>query len=137
MIAMTAHDCTGIMHKMQTIRTPEKQAAVLNEIRATGNAWLSCRKAKVGRATWYQWLADDPDLAAAHKAAMDAGRDAKADFAEDKLAERIERGDTTAIIFALKTLRRDVYGDRSILEHTGPDGAPLTIHLASRPDGPA
>ena len=122
---------------MQTIRTPEKKERVLREIRKTGNAKLACSKAKIGKASWYEWLADDPDLAAAHKAAMDAGREAKADLAEDKLADRIEKGDTTAIIFALKSLRREVYGERATLEHTGPDGAPLTITLAERTDGPA
>jgi hypothetical protein len=119
-----------------TIRTPEKEAEVLREIRKSGNATTACIKAKVGRHTWYDWLETDPELRAAHKAAMDAGRENKADVAEDALMTRINKGDTTAIIFALKTLRRPIYGDRSLHEVTGADGAPLMVMLNMRPDGP-
>jgi hypothetical protein len=120
-----------------TVRTPEKEQAVLREIRKSGNASAACSKAKVSRYTWYDWLTDDPALKAAHKAALAEGRENKADYAEDALSKRIDAGDTTAIIFALKTLRREIYGDRSTLEHTGPDGTPLVIRFAQRPDGPA
>jgi transposase len=120
-----------------TVRTPEKEAAVLNEIRVSGNVSAACRKAKVSRFTWYQWINDTPELREAHQAAFVTGRENRADRAEDKLAELVEKGDTTATIFTLKTLRRDIYGDRSITELTGPNGAPLTITLAERPDGPA
>lgn len=68
---------------------------------------------------------------------MAIGRDNRADRAEDKLWELVERGDVTATIFTLKTLRRDIYGDRQMLEHTGKDGAPLTVVIAERSDGPA
>lgn len=120
----------------RTIRTPEKEAHVLREIRISGNASNACGKARIGHSTWYQWLDADPELKAAHRAAMDTGRENKADVAEDALMTRIKTGDTTAIIFALKTLRREVYGDRSVFEHTGKDGAPLVVTLTSRPDGP-
>lgn len=109
---------------------------MLDAIRITGNASKACSMAKIARPTWYRWMNGDPDLTAAHKAAMAAGREHRADRAEDKLGERIEKGDTTAIIFALKTLRKDIYGDKWQGELTGPGGAPLVITFAERPDGP-
>jgi hypothetical protein len=98
-----------------TFRTPEKVDQVLRELRSCGDASAAVRKARVARRTWYSWLDADPELATAHKEAMTAGREARADRAEDRLGDRIEAGDTTAIIFALKTLRREVYGDRATL----------------------
>ena len=121
----------------RTIRTPEKEQLVLRELRTSGHVAKACSRAKIGKTTWYDWKDDDPELQAAHTEAMAIGRENKADRAEDKLGDRIEAGDTTAIIFALKTLRREVYGDRSIHELTGPDGQPLTVLFSPRPDGPA
>jgi uncharacterized protein YjbK len=121
----------------RTLRTPEKEEAVLREIRATGNASKAISKARIGHSTWYGWIESDPDLAKAHEAAMTVGRNAKADLAEDKLHDRLMAGDTTAIIFTLKTLRREQYGERILNEISGPDGAPLVVLLNSRPDGPA
>jgi uncharacterized protein involved in tolerance to divalent cations len=121
----------------ETVETPEKVAAVLDEIRVSGNASAACAKVKVARPSYYRWKNASPELQERHKEAMAIGRENRADRAEDKLAELVEKGDTTATIFTLKTLRRDIYGDRSITELTGPNGAPLTITLAERPDGPA
>jgi hypothetical protein len=121
----------------RTIRTPEKEAEVLAEIARTGNVAGSCRRCGVGKMTWYEWKQNDPELQKAHEQAMTDGRASKADLAEDALLARINKGDTTAIIFALKTLRRDTYGERILNEISGPDGAPLVVLLNSRPDGPA
>jgi hypothetical protein len=41
------------------------------------------------------------------------------------------------MIFLLKARRPDKYREKSTVEHTGPDGAPLVIQFAQRPDGPA
>lgn len=53
------------------------------------------------------WKADDPDFAAAEAKALQRGSEAFGDLAEGKLMQQINAGDTTAIIFALKTRFKD------------------------------
>lgn len=66
------------------------------------NVTEACNKIGIDRSTYYRWLENDPGFA---QAVQDA-REEKIDFIEDQLLERISSGDTTAIIFALKTLAK-------------------------------
>ena len=66
------------------------------------NVTEACKKVEIDRSTYYRWLENDPDFV---QAVQDA-REEKIDFIEDQLLERISSGDTTAIIFALKTLAK-------------------------------
>jgi hypothetical protein len=66
------------------------------------NVTEACKKIEIDRSTYYRWLESDPDFA---QRVQDA-REEKIDFIEDQLLERISSGDTTAIIFALKTLAK-------------------------------
>jgi hypothetical protein len=54
------------------------------------------------RNTLMKWI-DEEDL----KNAVIEGRNSRLDFAESKLDQNINNGDTTAIIFLLKTLGKD------------------------------
>lgn len=49
------------------------------------------------------WKKKDPGFAEKEEAALSAGTEAFGDLTEGKLMQRINAGDTTAIIFALKT----------------------------------
>lgn len=96
----------------QTIRTPEKEKAILAALRERPVYASACRKARVSRAAFNDWKRDDPAFAARVKEASDEGLDAL----EDALAGRGLKDDTTAAIFLLKSRRRDTYGDK--IDHT-------------------
>ena len=59
----------------------------------------AAKAAGICRDSHYTWLKDDPE----YKLAVDALSDVALDFVEGKLFKNIEEGDTTGIIFYLKT----------------------------------
>lgn len=67
-----------------------------------GNISVSCRAYGINRQTFYNWYANDPDF----KAAADDVKEVRMDFIENALMQRINAGDTTAIIWATKTICR-------------------------------
>jgi len=94
----------------------------------------ACRKCKVARSTYYNWLKEDPEF----KAEVDTTQEEAIDFVEGKLFEKINgvamAGDEgnvyyqppsdTAIIFYLKTkAKKRGYVERQ--EIAGVDGRPL------------
>ena len=112
--------------------------------RTRQKSWLEAFKAKsfnvskaclaigIDRSTYYRWM-DDPDFAQSVKDA----REEKIDFIESQLFRKIADGDTTSIIFALKTLGKSRgYVERK--EISGPDGSklnPIDIKvLLQKPD---
>ena len=97
---------------MQTIRTPEKELALTEALQQKPSISAACRKARIGRAAYYDWIKDDSAFAARMKAARDVGLDAL----EDALIDRGLKTDTTAAIFMLKSHRREIYGDRLNIE---------------------
>lgn len=76
----------------------------------------SLRKLAIGRKTYEQWCASDPDfLEMVHELEWH-----KDNFIENALMWRIAAGDTPAIIHASKTkLRNRGYGEKIQVEHTG------------------
>lgn len=111
------------MARQRTTRTPEKTAAILEALREKPSYSAACRKARVPRRTFYEWRDADADFDAACIAARNEGLDAL----EDALVTRGAKNDTTAAIFMLKSLRREVYGDRVQHEHGGTDGDPIRL----------
>jgi len=81
----------------------ERQKAWLEAYKAQlFNITEACKRIGIDRSTYYRWLDNDPDFG---QAVQDA-REEKLDFIEDQLLGKIAEGDTTAIIFALKTLAK-------------------------------
>ena len=64
-----------------------------------GNVTLACQQCNIGRRTHYDWMANDPDYAAA----VDDIADEAIDFAENTLFKAMKGGDVTATIYYLKT----------------------------------
>lgn len=109
----------GLWLANPTTRTPEKDEAILAALRLHPSKSRACRTAKVPRQTFYDWLAADPDFKARVAVAQAIGIDA----IEDSLLTDAVDHNTTAAIFALKTWRKERYGDK--LEHTGKDEGPI------------
>jgi len=90
-----------------------------------GNVSQTCKKLEISRQSYYNWIQNDPKFAQAIKEVEP--QEVFLDFIENKLVERINEGDTTAIIFALKTQgKKRGYVERQ--EVTGADGKELNIN---------
>lgn len=113
-------------------RTNKRDQIILESLLSSPHIGHACEKAGIDRTTLRRWRNEDT----AFDAAVTVARDQGAEVLEDELVTRAMDGDTTALIFALKAYRRDKYGDKQQLEHSGPDGKALTIVFAERPDGP-
>lgn len=93
-----------------------KKAAVESHYKNNGNVSATCRAVNIGRTQFYQWKKDDKEFAAA----IDNVTDFCIDKVEDALMGQIEKGDTTAIIFYLKTIgKKRGYVERSEQHITG------------------
>lgn len=80
--------------------TEERKEKFLQAFKnSLGIVSAACEMAGVSRKSYYRWIEGDEDFAAKIKDMADF----QCDFVESKLLKKIEEGDTTAIIFYLKT----------------------------------
>ena len=85
-------------------------------LKAYGNLSAASKSLGVDRVTLYKWIEQD-----GLEQAVVEGRNSRLDFVEGKLDQKIDGGDTTAIIFFLKTQGKSRgYVERQ--EITGADG---------------
>ena len=98
-----------------------KMKSFLEAYDRTGcNKSAACKACGVSRQTVYNWAESDPKFAMQ----MEDIEESNIDYVETKLMTRISQGDTTAIIFFLKTKgKHRGYVERT--ETTGANGAPL------------
>ena len=88
----------------------ERQDAFIQAYLASAfNISSACRQVGIDRSTYYKWL-DEADFA--NK--LNEAKEAKKDFIESMLLEKIAKGDTIATIFACKCL----LADRGYVEKT-------------------
>ncbi len=107
-----------------------------NDPRCMGNIRRTCTAAKLHNTTYYEWLHNDPQFAAAL-------RDAK-EFAIETLENRLDRAaldeedmNVTAAIFRLKGLRPEVYRERHEITMTRAEREARIAELLSRRPSPA
>ncbi len=93
-----------------------RQYLFLNALVATNfNPSAACRMVNITKRTFDLWLNEDPEFAdlLAHM------KWHKANLFESKLIELVKAGDTSAVLFANKTMNKDRgYGEKVEVEHT-------------------
>ncbi len=82
---------------MKTDKDKERFIKALEKSR--GNIKNACAAVNISRGLYYKWRDTDPDF----KQAAEDINEGEIDVAEDQLRARMDSGDTTAIIFFLKT----------------------------------
>jgi hypothetical protein len=93
------------------------------------NAAEACRKVGISRSTYVGWC-QDADFAGL----LDGMNDAKKDFFESALIRLVREGDTSAIIFANRTINRDRgYGDKVPVNGCGAFDQDHTVGLEELP----
>jgi len=82
------------------INTEKKKEMFLAAlIDSMGNISESCKAVQISRQTFYNWIEKDGEF----KRKVDEVNESLIDFAETQLMKKIKEGDTTALIFFLKT----------------------------------
>lgn len=122
---------------------PEWATDFLASLCEVPNVAEACRRAGVTRQAAYQRRDHDPDFAAAWDDALDQSTDALVGEAYRRAREgveepvfyqgeecgRVRRYSDTLAIFLLKSHRPKTYGDRSKVEHSGPEGGAIPISV--------
>ncbi len=105
-------------------KTDTHKKAMIEALRASlGIVSEAADACGISRQQHYQWVKDD----SAYKEQVDAIGDMAIDFAETALKKKISDGDTTAIIFYLKTKgKRRGFVERSEIDQIG---APPSINI--------
>lgn len=105
-----------------------KEAFIIAYKENFGNISISCEAAGVGRGQYKSWLASDPEFG--KRLAEIEPEEIMLDFGEQKLMERIARGDTLATMFLLKTKgKRRGYIERQEVAHEGDVVKQITINV--------
>lgn len=120
----------------ETIRTPEKEAVILEALRERPSFRYAMRKARIAQSTFWRWRIDDPAFHARCIAAREEGYESLEDNLTEVALDPKHPQAVTASIFLLKGARPQRYRERVSTEHSGPDGAPLTVVFRERGDGP-
>tara|TARA_R110000823_G_scaffold32983_10_gene92626 strand:+ start:4148 stop:4501 length:354 start_codon:yes stop_codon:yes gene_type:complete len=110
------------MNKSRHIKKESILKALENSL---GVVTVACNSADVPRSTYYKWLNEDEDFAAAVKDIENIALD----FGESQLHKQIGLGNTSATIFFLKTKgKKRGYIERSELDLTSGD-EPIKINV--------
>jgi hypothetical protein len=99
-------------------RKIRKRAFIETFKKTFGNVSQTCKVLDMDRSTYYKWLKEDEDFK--NEVESVEPKELFLDFTESKLVEKINTGDTTAIIFTLKTKGKSRgYIERKEIEHQG------------------
>lgn len=82
------------------------------QLKTAGNISQACKLVGRSRQAINEWRKNDSSFDTSVQNAVADGKENLADLAEECLKRKVEDGDTTAIIFTLKSLRRGYYGEQ-------------------------
>ena len=86
--------------KVTTVTSSTKKDNFLKALKNNlGNISQACKSSKISRQTYYRWIDDDVEFEEQCKNVEES----LLDLAENRLLEKIDKYDTTSIIFFLKT----------------------------------
>jgi hypothetical protein len=86
-----------------------------------GNVFIACINANVSRSTFYNYFNQDTEF----KQQVSEINESAIDHVESKLMQKIDEGETVAIIFYLKTKgRKRGYAEKLTIEETAPKKKP-------------
>ena len=118
-------------HVSQQIKKDAMLAALE---KALGVVSTAAKNAGIDRATHYDWLKDDEE----YRKKVESLKDLALDFAESKLFQQINKGDTTANIFYLKTQgKKRGYIEKQEFDHTSAGEKLGVVILPPRTDNNA
>ena len=86
----------------------DRKKAALAAYVETGIVASACRAVGIGRTTWYRWIREDKDFAAV----VENAREMVADDLESEAVRRAKNGSDVLLIFLLKGLKPEKYGNR-------------------------
>jgi hypothetical protein len=93
------------------------------------NISSACKKAGIYRNTFYLWCKKDSKF----KEQVDDIKEELIDFAESQLMEKIKSGDTTSLIFFLKTKGKSRgYTEKQEITHSGDLDNQIHIYLPQK-----
>jgi hypothetical protein len=100
---------------MNEIEHPKKRAMLQALEKTLGVVTNAAKMIPISPVTHYNWLKDDAEYAQA----VEMIAETCLDFAESKLFELVNSGDTTATIFLLKTKgKKRGYVEKQLIDHT-------------------
>ena len=111
---------------MDKSRHIKKEAMLQALENSLGVVTVACKSADVPRSTYYKWINEDEEFA---KAVKDIENIAL-DFGESQLHKQIGDGNTSAIIFFLKTKgKKRGYIERSELDLTADEPIKINVNI--------
>lgn len=115
---------------MAGLTTSEKKEAFLKAFNNNAcNISASCEAADIDRSTFYVWVNKFPKFDQAVKDVQEK----LFDFVENKIMEKLQKGDRTMLIHYSKTkMKGRGYVEKQILEHEGP--IPTKAYVNISPD---
>ena len=94
---------------------PEKRQEFLDNLSEWGSIHKAAELSGLSRRTVYEWRADDAEFAAKLETARALGIEHLEDIARRRAMENSD----TLLMFMLRSLKPDVYCDKSRVDHTG------------------
>lgn len=128
-----SHSDSLQMNESNELSHPKKKAMIQALEKTLGVVTPACKMCEIAPKTHYVWMKEDED----YKSAVEMIGESCLDFAESKLYELVNSGDTAATIFLLKTKgKKRGYVEKQLIDHTtnGEAIQNFTVTVVNKPD---